>query len=721
MSRPYRRVGGSPSLFRRALLSASVLVLPAMPAAAQDEAPGGVAAGGALRLPTLEISARPETATGRVEGYVANRSRSGTKTDTPILETPQSISIVTSDQMEERNVDTVAEALRYTAGAQVEGFGYDPRYDQIILRGFDLTTFADFRDNLRQPQGGGLALWRDDPYSLERIDIIRGPASVLYGQSSPGGLINKVTKRPLEVARNQAQIEVGNHSRYQGKFDLSGPLDEDGELLYRVVTLGRLSETPRDGSEHDDRLLFAPSFTWRPNEDTTLTFLASYMNFRVEPAPGVFVSPTGSVSHRWVGDAEFNKHQQDQWGVGYEFAHAFNDAVTVRQNLRYQDVDLTARYLSSAGLVDPDGSVIDRTAFLVEDNLYIFSVDNQVELQADTGPLAHTIIAGVDYQRMLNTFKLGSGPGPTLDLDSPDYRQDVVTPDININDRQLVSDQAGLYIQDQVAWGGWRLTGGLRQDVSRIDTNNRLTGLKDNRDDDKLTGRAGLLYLFESGFAPYVSYATSFFPVAGETAEGEPFEPTTGRQYEAGLKYQPPGWNTILTASLFDIKQKNVETDDPASDNMLDTIQEGEITSRGLELEAVASLANGLNLQASYTYQDVEITESNNGDEGNRPAGIPEHMAAIWADYTVPEGRLAGIGGGAGVRYMGSSFGTNAHDGNNEESYTLVDAEIHYEWRGYRLAVNADNLLDKDYVQIKDGFSYRAPGRTVIASLGVTW
>lgn len=721
-----RRGGASRRMILRwrltLLCSAALCSIPA--ARAQEAAPAATPESGAsLQLPAIEVEgqAQVETATGPVAGYVARQSRSATKTDTPILETPQSISVVTREQLDDRKPSSVAGALRYTPGAQVEGFGYDPRYDQITIRGFDITTFADFRDGLRQPYAGWLANWRDDPYTLERIDIIKGPASVLYGQSSPGGLVNKISKRPIDVPLREVELQYGSFNRYQGQFDLTGPLDEAGRYLYRLTGLARDAETPLDGSDHDDRELIAPAFTWRPSDDTTLTVLAQAMHMRVEPAPGVFVYPDGRVTHRWVGDGKFNKHDQDQYGIAYEFEHRFSDAWTVRQHARYQDIDLTARYLYSAGLQEEGSSIINRFADILDENLQAATIDNHVQLKADTGPLAHTAILGVDYQRVLDTVKYGSDVGPPLDLDDPDHSQDVRTPEINVTNRQQISDQVGIYVQDQIAFGGWRLTGGLRQDWSRIVTHSRLTDKKENQDDEELTGRVGLLYLTEAGLAPYASYATSFFPSPGRSASGEPFDPTTGRQYEVGVKYQPPGWNFLVTASLFDIKQDNVETDDPGSDNFLDRVQSGQVHSRGFEIEGGASLMRGLDIQAAYTYQDVEISCSNDGDEGNRPGGTPEHIASIWLDYTVPEGPLLGLGGGGGVRYVGSAFGDNLHEGPKQESYTLLDAALHYDWRGVRFALNAENLLDKDYVQIQDGFSYRAPGRNVIASVRLRW
>jgi iron complex outermembrane receptor protein len=704
--------------WRAALLASAGWIAITVSVRAQDAADQTTS-----QLPTVEVQDQQsvETATGPVQGFVAHRSQSGTKTDTPLLETPQSISVVTRDQMDRQGVTTVAQAVRYNSGVQTGLYGYDPRYDQILIRGFSIESEGDFRDGLRQPNGGWLAYWKDDPYTLERIDIIKGPASVLYGQTSPGGMINKITKRPLDVPFNEVELQYGSHNWRELRFDSSGPLDQKGQFLYRIVGLGRLADTPLNGSNHDDRALLAPSVTWRPNENTSLTILAEAMHFRVEPASSSVTMPNGTLSHRWAGDSKFNKQDQTQYGIGYEFEHRFNDNWTVRQNMRYNDIDLTARYAYNGGFQSDDSSVIDRYADILDENLYVFSLDNQVELKASTGPLDHTVIVGTDYQRVQDSYKYGSDAAPSLDLNDPDYTQPIRTPDINVSDGQQISNQIGVYAQDQIAWNNWRLTGGLRQDWSAIDSHDRMADTKDNQDDTKTTGRVGLLYLTRFGLAPYVSYATSFFPELGTNANGQPKKPTTGRQYELGVKYQPPGVNASITASIFDIKKNNVSTRDPSSDNPLDTIQTGQIRSRGFEIEGVASPVPGLNLIASYTYQDVEVTRSNDGDKGNRPSGIPEHLASAWGDYTIQKGLFRGLGGGLGVRYNGPMFADNQHQDNKIASFVLVDAEAHYDWRQYRFAVNADNLFDKDYVTAQDGYPYRGTGRTVIASIRVRW
>ena len=674
-----------------------------------------------VELPPIDVEdqATKETATSPVAGFVARRAGTGTKTDTPLIETPQSISVITQDQMIQRDVQTIGEALSYTAGIQANNFGFDPRFNSFAIRGFSSGNerYTDYLNGMRQASSAWLAYFGSEPYGLERIDVIKGPVSVLYGQALPGGVVNKISKRPQPFTFNEAEVQYGNHDRYQGQFDLTGPIAGDERYQFRLTGLWRDSGTQIDQID-DDRRFLAPAFTWQPNEDTTLTILTHYQHDRTGGSPSLFTYPDGEASNIWDGDEKFDKLDQNQVQAGYLFEHKFNDRWIVRQNARYGYIDVENQYLSS-DLLEEDGFTVDRSAFRVDENLNAINLDNQLQGGFDTGPIAHTTLVGVDYMWVNSTVKYLTGPAPTLNLDDPDYHQEVPQPREVLAHSDDEVRQLGLYAQDQLAYENWRLVFGLRQDWARDGSHDRTTDSHTQQNDDKATGRVGLLYLFENGIAPYASYSTSFLPTIGTDAEGQAFKPTEGKQYEIGVKYQPPGINASFTLAGFDITQKNSLTGDPDNEDF--QVQVGEIRSRGIEFETVASVLDGLDVIGSFTFQDVEITQSNDGDQGNRPSGVPQYMAALWADYTLPTGPLAGLGAGAGVRYTGSSYGSNAHDTRNNDAYALVDAEAHYEWRGVRIGIDATNLLDKDYLITQDGFTYHGEGRTVIASLRLRW
>lgn len=668
-----------------------------------------------VTLDPVRVEGAGETATSPVPGYVARQSATATKSDTPLIETPQSVSVIGQRQIEAQAAQRIVDAVRYNAGVQTGAFGYDPRFEQIYLRGFDVIEFGDYKDGLRQANAG-FSYFRTEPYGLERIEILRGPSSVLYGQSTPGGLINKVAKRPLTTPLYEIQGQLGSQDRLQGGFDLSGPVDKAGRVLYRLTGLARDAETTTDFVK-DNRLFLAPAVTLQPNERTSLTLLAHYQYDESATNPFYYINPAGKVENFLVTDPSFEKLDQEQAQLGYEFRHDINEAFTVRQNLRYGQIHLEGDYLDPLEL-QADGRTLDRGAFSIEDELGNFAVDNQVESRFGTGPLGHTLLAGADYQRSYYNTRFGIGPAPSLDLQNREYGQDVTAPELDDGSRQHLRG-LGLYLHDQIRFGqGWVVSLGGRQDWVTNDTNDKVGGSKSEQDDDAFTWRAGLLYHFDIGLAPYASYSESFVPTLGLDAGGEAFEPIEGRQYEVGLKVQPRGWESSLVVSAFHLTQKNALATDP--DNLNFQIQTGEARTRGLEVEGVASLMAGLDLIASYAYLDSEVTEGDEIEEGNELVVRPEHTAAVWMDYTRPKGALTGLGGGAGVRFASANWADRANTERNDNS-TLFDAGLHYERGPVRLGLNADNVFDKDETVCNDGYCYASEGRRLYATLRLRW
>ncbi|ADE14913.1 TonB-dependent siderophore receptor [Nitrosococcus halophilus Nc 4] len=682
---------------------------------------------GAMMLGPVEIEGAAESAFGPVEGYRASRSATGTKTDTPLIEIPQSVSVITQERLQDQRADSLDEALRYTPGVQGETFGFNPRATSLKIRGFDSITTGLFQDGLqlRTPTTSGEA-FNPEPYGAERIEALRGPASVLYGQSSPGGIINIVTKRPPQEPLRELQFLAGNFDRYEGRFDFGDSIDEGGVFSYRLTGLVRDSNTQVDFIENDRRFI-APALTWRPTENTSLTFLSHYQedelgDFQFLPSQGtVLPNPNGSLpASRFTGEPDFDKLERTVHSVGYLLEHHVGETWTFRQNLRYSRSDLDRAVVFSAGLRD-DLRTLDRFAFGNDKDLDVFALDNQAQVNFSTGPIEHTLLVGVDYQnfdvRNLTPF----GSAPAIDIFNPVYGAPVPSPPI-ISDMDTSLQQIGFYFQDQLKlYDKWVLSLGGRQDWANTERMNNLAGTGTEQDDDKFSGRVGLVYLADMGLAPYFSYSESFLPIADVNLAGEPFAPETARQYEIGVKYQPPGWNSFVTVAAFDLERQNVRTPDP--NNPLNQVQTGEVRSRGVELEGVASLNFGLDVIASYTYLDAEITKSNvPGEEGERPTQVPEHQGSVWAKYTVQKGLLRGLGLGGGVRYTGSSF---ADTPNTFESpdFTMVDATISYDWRQFRFALNASNLFNEEaFVCFSGGnFCSFGPQRTVVGTIRYRW
>jgi iron complex outermembrane receptor protein len=641
-----------------------------------------------------------EAAKGPVDGYVATRSATGSKTDTPLIETPQSISVITRDQLDDRDVQTFSEALRYTPGIIAEPYGFEPRLSFLTLRGFDSATTGLFRDGLLLANPGYVVTYNPEPWGAERIEVPRGPASVLYGQGSPGGLVNYVSKRPTDAFFAEVGVEGGSHERKQGRFDVGGRLVESGALTFRLTGLLRDAETQLDFVE-DDRQFLAPALTWRAGPDTTFTFLASYQqddtkNSQAVPAAGsLFGNPNGKIPRsRYTGSLDVDDYDRTEYSLGYEVEHRVSDKIAFRQNARVNTVDLNDIVVYTTGVL-ADQRTITRSVFASSGELAGWTVDTQLQTDIDHRLANHSLLWGVDFQRLDLRSKQSIGAAANLDVFSPDYSAATTIP-APFKDDDTAQTQIGFYLQDQIHIGEhWVVTLGGRYDVASTETESRLFGTLTEQDDEAFTGRAGVVYLFDFGLAPYASYSESFLPAIGTDASGRPFDPELGRQYEVGAKYQPSGYDSFITVALFELTRKDFLQTDPAS---FLQVQTGEVRSRGIEMEGVASFDFGLDITASLTWMDLEVTESATpGQAGMRPTFSPERYASLWADYTVPTGMLAGLGVGAGVRYIGENYG-DALNTLEIPSYTLFDAALHYDWNGLRLGLHAHNLFDKEFV-----------------------
>lgn len=484
------------------------------------------------------------------------------------------------------------------------------------------------------------------------------------------------------------------------------------------------------------RRLLAPSLTWA-NEKTSLTLLAHYQEDDVDasilsvfPASAVFSNPNGRISSDFrSGDPSFERWDREIWSVGYLFSHAFNDALTVRQNLRFTRNELDSRWLFRSSL-DADFRTLQRRTLSAREHADNLTLDNHLEWIFETGAARHTLLAGIDYQRLSHDTLRGFGVAgvPSIDLFAPVYHQTIPEPTIFQN-RDVLERQVGIYMQDQIKIGSFLLLAGGRYDDARSSSRDLLNpgSASVKQHDHAFTGRLGAIYNFANGLAPYVSYTESFEPVSGTTFDGKAFKPMTGRQYEAGIKFQAPGSRNLVTLAVFDLTQRNMVTSDP--DHLGESIQTGEVRTRGIEFEGKAGFDNGLDLAASYTYLEDEVTESNGTDLGKRRPQIPAHSASVWANYTVRSGTLSGLGLGVGVRRAGKTQGDSVNSF-SVPGYTLVDLALHYDLsssplalKGWKADVNVRNLLDKYYLAscFSSQSCYLGVSRSVQVALKYNW
>lgn len=709
--------------------------------------------GGTQTLAPVTVTGMSDSALAPTLGYVARASVSATKTDTPLIETPQSVSVITREQIADQGAQTLNQVLRYTAGVATESRGATAtRLDQFNVRGFSASTYLD---GLRV-FGGRDALPQVDAYRLERVDVLKGPASVMYGQGGPGGVVNQVSKRPLDEPMREVELQAGNFDFRRANVDFSGPVDEEGKFLYRLTGSGYLSDGQvKDTKER--RYFVSPAFTWKPNADTSLTVLT---NFQRDPDMGsygsvsamrtVLSAPDGRKLHasHYDGDANFEKSDRKSYSLGYVLDHRFNDTFKATQSLRWTHSEAVYRSVYGAsngnfGYLDKAYTRQQRASIATDADVDAFTIDNNVQARFDTGRIGHSVLLGFDYQHVKTDTLEGFGAAPALNVLDPDNRQRIPVPPFS-TDRSTKQYQSGLYFQDQLKLGQLSVLLGGRYDWSRNVGQARDiakgTVTPSSLRAEAFTGRMGVIYNFDNGVAPYFSYSESFEPLSGTGWNNVPFKPIEGKQYEAGIKYQPPGSATMLSVAAFDIRRENMTTTDPDPTHVCGgsggrcQVQAGELRTQGIELEAKTEPLRGLSLLASYSLMKNEYSKAYPNAagfdlKGKAPAGVPSQQASAWARYQLQEGPLAGLGVGAGVRYIGSSY-VNEANAYKVPSVTLFDLMLDYDLgraspslKGMQVALNVSNLFDKEYVAscLNESWCWFGYQRSVKASLRYRW
>lgn len=673
-------------------------------------------------------------------GYVASDGTGATKTNTPLIRTPASVSVVTHDQIVDQNAQSVSQALRYTPGVVAEQRGInEDSLEYLYSRGFQASTFLD---GLPVPPptstgtGVGFNFMSRDPYFIDRIESIRGPLSVLYGQVPPGGFFNLVSKLPTATPYHEVFVQTGSYGRAQGGFDFSGPITDDKQWLYRVTRIGLSTGTQTDFVQQQ-RVAIAPSITWRPDLDTKLTITANYQNdpeagaYNFVPAVGTVLPGSVKIARSFeTGEPGYDQYRKQEASIGYSFEHRFDDIWQVKQSVRYLYGTSYIQHVGDGSYITNGGTAINRAPYINSGTLGALVLDNQVIATFNAGFLKHEVVFGVDYQDYQYDHKFYEGydtlPSlPPLSLTNPLYFQPVPTPDFMLGTSTMQStQQTGLYAQDQIGIGKLTVVGGMREDWSSSHTVSYKNGSVTDQDSQATTGRIGAIYNFDSGVAPYASYSTSFQPQLGTDNSGNPFKPTEGEQYEVGVKYQPPGTSSLFTVALFDIRQTNVL----ATNNGV-TTQTGEVRSRGVELEARTRLSETLQAIATYTYDEAVNTEAAPALVGKQPIGIPLNMASVWLSYDMPSYLAPGLKIGGGVRFVDATWGDTANT-IRVPGFTLVDLSVQYDLgqqfaalKGYTAGVSVSNLFDKSYIASCIGSAYciYGQGRLVLANLKYRW
>jgi iron complex outermembrane receptor protein len=716
-------------IFRAKLLAGVVMATPvAQLAVAQDatELKPVVIQGGAGSSSTV---AADTTGIGPVNGYVARKTTTGSKTATAIGEIPQSVSVVGRQELDDRGiVNKVDEALRYTPGVIAAPYGTDPDTDWYYIRGFDATQSGVYLDglNLFSYGFGGFQI---DPFMLERVEVLKGPASALYGGANAGGIVNMVRKRPSDEPYYYTETGINSNGNAFGGFDMSDAISGSDTMTYRLT--GKIAGG--DGYSdftRDLRGFLMPQLTVSPDEATKLTVWAYaggldqvHTGNGFLPYVGTVVNaPFGKIRRDFFpGEPDLDKGRYNQEMVGYELEHEFDNGWKVWSNFRYGHLDKYEYGPYPYLYASP--TALNRIGFEGDTSADNVAWDNRIDTEFDLGGATHTVMAGIDYRYYridnVQNFVFGSG---TIDVLNPVYGLPQ-RPNGPLYDEVVTMNQLGFYAQDQIRFAdGWILTLNGRYDYVHTDLDNHLAPANSFKSDEGAwSGRAGIGYEFESGLTPYVSVSTFFNPLVGTGSAG-PLKPEEGEQFEAGVKYEPAFFDGSLTASLFQINKQNYAVSMPMPPYT--KLQLGEVESKGIELEAKINIDQNWRLISSFSYADVKVTDNplNPALVGKTPYIVPDLTASLWLDYTVTTGPLDGLSLGAGLRYKGKSWADDANTLQVPAS-TVVDTAIRYQKNDWTASLNLTNLFDKTYVESCGGPGACGYGdaRTVTFKLAKKW
>jgi iron complex outermembrane recepter protein len=629
----------------------------------------------------------------------ATRATTATKTDTALIEIPQSISVITGDQFLDRGVLTMQETLRYSAGVVSEAYGLDTRSDQPMVRGFYSIQFLDGMTKLF----GYSLIPRAEVYTLERVEVLRGPSSVLYGKGNAGGVMNLVSKRPRFETQGELGFQLGSYDRKQLQLDVTGAIAGSETWAGRIVAVGRDSEMQTDEIS-DDRIVLAPSVAWRAGERTTVTFLGLYQDDETAssqqflPVAATLLAPPGRRlrDETFLGEPDFDKLDTRQTMGSVLVEHAFSDSLRLNSSVRYVDADTSFNEIYPDVYSDPSNPFLDderrivaRSSYSIVSNTEYFTNDNSLQYDFAYGRFTHKLLGGVDFLGFRESSRSGSDSVDPIDIYAPVYGN-FTAPELGPTATQR-QRQIGFYLQDQIRYADRvSVVLGARRDRATSEVTDA-----DKEVDYATTYRAGVIVDVGAGFSPYVSYSESFLPIPGMDLYQNRFRPQEGRQYEAGIKWQPrPG--TLVTLAGFDIDETNRQTNDP--EEVLNTIQTGRVESKGVEIEVLHEVADNLNVTASYSRTEAEVTRSTFTQEvGVQLSDVPKDLASVWGVKTFAFGSGGALRVGAGVRYVGETLSTAFSGSLTTPSYTLADALVAFEAPTWSATLNATNVFDKSY------------------------
>ncbi|HHQ4561884.1 TonB-dependent siderophore receptor [Aeromonas veronii] len=647
------------------------------------------------------------------------------KVEVPMAETPRAVSVVNREELDQHAVLQLDEAIRYRSGVLTGLYGSDNNTDWFKVRGFDAASYLDGSILF----GSGYYLWTPEPFGLESLEVLKGPASMLYGVAPPGGVINAISKRPTATPQGLVDLQLGSRDHRQVGVDVSDSLSDSSR--FRMVALYKERDGVLTGT-YNDRVYLAPSVTFDLSDRTSLTLLASFLHDEGVPTNGFFpvygtlntsggqIDPSTNLSQ-----PDYDRNRNTQISTGYELAHQLNQTWEFKQNVRfnYNDLLLRQTYIfptyegttASRGLVYRDGNTKSAT------------MDNQMVGYWNTDSTEQTLLLGVDLQRHVNEGVEADNYGMgSINTMNPDYSGFPGFDESTATYQKTTMAQEGIYAQHQIRWDDrWLLTGGGRFDYVETHNISKTYDRDEKQYDHALSLSGSLMYLADNGISPYLAYSESFLMLPGiDPNTKTSYKSREGKLYEAGVKYAPAFLDGYINLALFDLEQSNALVSSGSGQQT----QAGEMTSQGIELEGSVQVTDALRLTAAYTYTDAKTNDTGSGDR--RASLIPRHQASFWGNYKVQQGVASGLELGTGVRYIGSSVGIGAVNADFTPIYgsaevpahTVWDAMIGYDFaKNWRAQLNVNNLLGETYVASCDYYCYYGEPRSVVGSINYRW
>ena len=665
-----------------------------------------------LSLGQIVITATTDTS-AQQDGYVASYAQAATKSDTPLAETQQSISVVTAQQIEDQNAQTLGQALNYTPGVLGEPFGADPRFDSPTIRGFEARS-SQYVNGLRQLRYLGAPAF--ETYAMQQIEVLKGPSSSLYGAGSPSGIINQVQKRAQADDFNEVGFGYESNDAKKLFFDVNRAPTET--LSWRLTGIARDSKTQISDLTNERGYLGA-ALRYTPDALTTVDVIASYTKDAPISPPGVPFALTQQANgddlrDTYFGEPSYDDSDRELSNIGVEFSLELDNGWTLSQGFRAErfDWEYTGHYVTG---LSPDGLSVTRGANYQLESTSGLNLDTRLSNSLTFGASTHDVLIGVDLRKFDAETTTEFLYGQDIDWQNPVYGAQPTQPAWYTATSDITLKQIGLYAQDEISLGNWRGSLALRHDWTEqtgTEFTNFVGASEINQSDTALTGRAGLSYIMANGVMPYVSYSTSFDPEIGiDDTTGDTLKPTEGKQWEVGVKYQPTTFDALFTAAIYNLEQENLTRN--LGQGV--TRQVGKVKSKGLELGATAELVEGWAIRASYAYNETE--QVGGVDDGLEMPNAPKHLASFWIDHDFQNGYRVG----GGVRHIGSRKGDFANTF-DLDSVTLIDLGATYTRDNVELSVNLGNLTDEVYLANCGSFGcYYGEGRTLSANLSYKW